>query len=474
MNELPKGWVETSIESFCLKPEQRTPSEDEFFNYVDIGSVCRESKEIEITDKILGCDAPSRARKVINENDIIVSMTRPNLNAVAKVGKVLNNQIASTGFDVLKPVMVEPNWLFSIVKSKKFISAISEETIGALYPACKTSDIRSYAAPLPPLKEQKRIVEKLDDVLAQVDAIKGRLDSIPAIIKRFRQSVLASAVSGKLTEEWRKETKYEKYDLKLSKRNSSLNIPKNWAVKRIGDACKIISGNAFKSKELKDEGEVPVIKISNVQYGKFEVKNQQYLALSYLSNYESYSVKEDDLLMALTRPITNGSLKVCRYPEKSNTGLLNQRVCKFEFNNEDEKDFYELLFQSSYFKEQVEDNLSETLQPNLSPKDLKQLIVYIPSTQEQKEIVRLVDEYFAFADTIEAQVNKARTRVDNLTQSILAKAFRGELVPQDDNDEPAEKLLERIAQAKAEAEALAKAVKKAEAGKKRAAKTISK
>ncbi len=87
--------------------------------------------------------------------------------------------------------------------------------------------------------------------------------------------------------------------------------------------------------------------------------------------------------------------------------------------------------------------------------------VPLPPSEEQTEIVRLVDQYFAFADTIEAQVKKAQARVDNLTQSILAKAFRGELVAQDPNDEPADKLLERIAKARTEAEQLAKAAKKA-------------
>lgn len=95
--------------------------------------------------------------------------------------------------------------------------------------------------------------------------------------------------------------------------------------------------------------------------------------------------------------------------------------------------------------------------------------IELPNLAEQNEIVRLVDQYFAFADTIEAQVKKAQARVDNLTQSILAKAFRDELVEQDPNDEPADKLLERIAVARKEAEALAKAAKKA-APKKRAAK----
>ncbi|EKO3906947.1 restriction endonuclease subunit S, partial [Vibrio fluvialis] len=103
---------------------------------------------------------------------------------------------------------------------------------------------------------------------------------------------------------------------------------------------------------------------------------------------------------------------------------------------------------------------------NINKTTLSLLPVPLPPKEEQKEIVRLVDQYFAFADTIEAQVKKAQSRVDNLTQSILAKAFRGELVPQNDDDEPAEVLLERIAKARKEAEALAKAAKKA--GKKKA------
>ncbi len=99
--------------------------------------------------------------------------------------------------------------------------------------------------------------------------------------------------------------------------------------------------------------------------------------------------------------------------------------------------------------------------------------IELPNLDEQKEIVRLVDQYFAFADTIEVQVKKAQARVNNLTQSILAKAFRGELVEQDPNDEPADKLLERIAAARKEAEALAKAAKKAQTAKKRTVKKES-
>jgi type I restriction enzyme S subunit len=84
----------------------------------------------------------------------------------------------------------------------------------------------------------------------------------------------------------------------------------------------------------------------------------------------------------------------------------------------------------------------------------------IPAIEEQTEIVRLVEQHFALADTLEKNLKNAKQRVDNLTQSILAKAFRGELVPQDPNDEPAEQLLARIKKARLEAEAIEKAAKK--------------
>ena len=85
----------------------------------------------------------------------------------------------------------------------------------------------------------------------------------------------------------------------------------------------------------------------------------------------------------------------------------------------------------------------------------------MPPIEEQTEIVRLVEQYFALADTLEKHLANAKARVDNLTQSILAKAFRGELVPQNPNDEPADKLLERIKAVRLEAEKLEKAAKKA-------------
>ncbi|EGR1070792.1 type I restriction endonuclease subunit S [Vibrio cholerae] len=465
MSQLPKGWVKLALGSLCSKLTDGSHNPPKA---KESGLPMLSAKNIQNGKLHFGLGS-----RLISEDEFIVEDKRTRISQgdvlLTIVGALGRAAVVTTpekftlqrSVAVLNAPLVSPFFLKYSFESPAFQKQVFDNAKGTAQKGIYLKKLRELSISLPPAAEQTRIVEKLDEVLAQVDTIKARLDGIPAILKRFRQSVLAAAVSGKLTEEWRGSRDYIQYGLQLAKRDQSLDIPENWKPQKLEDSCGIVSGNAFKSKDLLDSGDIPVVKISNVQYGKFEVKNQQFLPSSFLDGHKKYLIVEDDLLMALTRPITNGTLKVCRYPVNQTDGLLNQRVCKFEFKNNEEKNFFELLFQSSYFKEQVEDNLSETLQPNLSPKDLKRLLVFIPELDEQKEIVRLVDQYFAFADTICAQVKKAQARVDKLTPSILAKAFRGELVPQDPNDEPADKLLERIALARKEAEVLAKAAKKA-------------
>ncbi|WP_072054242.1 restriction endonuclease subunit S [Aliivibrio fischeri] len=459
MSSLPKGWVISKIDLLCGKPEQIKPEASLKFNYIDISSVDRESKMISEPSEILGSDAPSRARKIVNTGDVLVSMTRPNLNAVAKVPEQYNGQIASTGFDVLKPFLIQSDWLFSIVKSKPFIDSISGTTIGALYPACKASDIRGYEMPVPPLAEQKRIVEKLGEVLAQVDTIKARLDGIPSLLKRFRQSVLASAVSGKLTEEWRGEDKpFSKKEVLFETLISSSSVGLVRAAAVQYDA--IDGGYAY-------------LKMNNIDnFWGHNIDNLKFVDASP-EEVSKYRVKKNDWLFN-TRNSSELVGKSCVW--KGGEGFLyNNNILRVRFNNLVVSDYVEIFMKSPKGQQLLNAIKSGTTNvAAVYQKQLFGLVIELPLIEEQKEIVRLVEQYFAFADTIEAQVKKAQARVNNLTQSILAKAFRGELVSQDPNDEPANKLLERIAQARIEAETLAKAAKKAETARKKAQKAAAK
>lgn len=424
--DLPFEWLATQLECIADVVTGKTPSKKnpEYFGgsipFIKPGDV-NDQGNISYTDEYI-TELGALTVPTIPKGSVVVTCIG-NLGrcAITSERSSTNQQINS----VLPNSKVDVKFIYYQLRTlKQWMLLESSATTVTIINKSKFSQAPII---LSPLAEQKIIADKLDILLAQVDSTKSRLERIPQILKTFRQSVLAAAVSGKLTEEWRGQSNYCEISLNLEKSYKSISVPNNWLISRLCDSCKVVSGNAFKSGDFLNEGHVPVIKISNVQYGKFEIKNQQFLPSEYIETYHDFAVCDGDLLMALTRPITNDTLKVCRYPASQPVGLLNQRVAKFVFRNNSEKAFFELLFQSDYFKVQVIDKLSETLQPNLSPVDLKNFIVAIPDESEQTEIVRRVETLFAFADSIEQKANAALARVNNLTQSILAKAFRGEL-----------------------------------------------
>lgn len=300
---------------------------------------------------------------------------------------------------------------------------------------------------IPPLAEQKRIVEKLDQVLAQVDTIKARLDGIPAILKCFRQSVLAAAVSGKLTEEWRKKT-----HLSLS----------SWSFEAAEKACtKVQSGSTPRNNPFDQGGTIPFLKVYNIveQEISFDYR-PQFVTKDVHSGAlgRSIALPNDVLMNIVGPPLGKVAILTDQFPEWN----INQAITLFrtDENTLSHKFLYYVLREGELVRKVMPDTKGSVGQVNISLSQCRNAIIPVPSLKEQTEIVRLVDQYFDFADTIEKQVQKAQQRVDKLTQSILAKAFRGELVPQDPNDEPADELLKRIAAARAESEALAKAAKK--------------
>lgn len=193
---LPGNWLITTIDQVATNIVQRQPQEDESFVYIDIGSIDREQKHIVTPQKMLGKEAPSRARKIVQTGDVLVSTTRPNLNAVAMIPEELNNQIASTGFDVLRAPNIDSRWLFYIVRTTVFVQTMSELVQGALYPAIRSKDVRSFEIPLAPLNEQKRIADKLDRLLAKVDNCRERLDRIPPSSNAFVNQSLSQQQQG--------------------------------------------------------------------------------------------------------------------------------------------------------------------------------------------------------------------------------------------------------------------------------------
>lgn len=493
MSELPKGWVATQI-AVIAKVESGVgfPKKYQGLDFVDIpvykvGDISRsvQNQEKSLVRSSNYVDEKTRIAmkaKIYPEGSTLFAKIGEalKLNRRGFVGKegIADNNVMGVIPDTQ---LISAKFLFYFLKTVDF----SEFSRSSTVPSIRKGDVENLVLCLAPLAEQKRIVAKLDEVLAQVDTIKARLDRIPATLKRFRQSVLAAAVSGKLTEDWRVKnvgccaeselnTNFSKKSGKLRLRGkqtnlselSLLTLPSSWTwtqnYKLAKDTSNAICagpfGTIFKAKDFRGEG-VPIIFLRHVKKDGFNQNKPNYMDRAVWEEFhQEYSVNGGELLVT---KLGDPPGECCIYPENAGTSMITPDVLKMDVDEQSA----EKKYLSSYFNSPISTELIEKLafgatRLRIDIAMFKGFPVPLPPIEEQKQIVRLVDQYFAFADTIEAQVKKAQARVDNLTQSILAKAFRGELVAQDLNDEPADKLLERIAQARTEAEQLAKASKR--------------
>lgn len=401
MSQLPPSWTAAPIGSLCIDTEQVIPEGEAKFTYVDIGSVDRLTKRVTSPQRLLGKDAPSRARKLIKTGDTIVSTTRPNLNAVALIGPALDGQVASTGFEVLRAPGLEPRWLGYLVRTSAFVDAMSSLVQGALYPAVRGKDVRSFVAPVAPSSEQKRIADKLDTILTRVDAVNTRLSRVAPILKRFRQSVLAAATSGRLTDDWRE--------------GRSLIAPKTLI---LGDLIKVSSGDGLTAKEMQSEGGVPVYGGNGVNGFHNQANVSEPTIVIGRVGFYCGSVH----LTPASAWITDNALRV-----KFDSATLDRNFLYFALQGTD-----------------LRRNMSSTAQPVISGQKIYPLVFNLPALKEQAEIVRRIKTLFAFADRLQAHLQTVQTATERLTPALLAKAFRGELLPQDPNDEPASELLRRL------------------------------
>ncbi|HFQ5324851.1 TPA: restriction endonuclease subunit S [Vibrio vulnificus] len=451
MSELPKGWIKTKLSVVGNTVTGNTPprKNPEFYGgnvpFVKPGDIDIDKELIHSDETLseLGCD---KAR-VLKKGSVLVTC----IGNIGRVGLAMkpmatNQQINAIEFNDL----ILPKYGFHYCRTlSTWLNFNASATTVAIINKSKFSEAPFILAPL---TEQKRIVEKLDEVLAQVDTIKARLDGIPAILKRFRQSVLASAVSGKLTEDSNAD----------------------WVGCHLSDVSTFQNGYAFKSGWFSDEGDYQVIKLGNVKDDFLKLDAAPaYLSSKLGLEHIKFKPEIGDILLSMTGTKFKRDYGFCCMVDRELPILINQRVGRIiPKRDKVMPDFLHLFLRSEVFRNQFfAGETGGVNQGNVGSKHIMAIQLSVPDLELQIEIAKKARLLFTFADTIEAQVKKAQARVDNLTQSILAKAFRGELVPQDPNDEPADKLLERIAQARKEAEALAKAAKKAEATKKKAAKS---
>jgi type I restriction enzyme S subunit len=325
------------------------------------------------------------------------------------------------------PDALDARYLLAMFKTEAFLNAGALEMTGSVgHKRVPKEYLTESEIPLAPLNEQKRIADKLDAVLARVDACRDRLDHIPDILKRFRQSVLAAATSGALTEDWRTE-------------NAAID---NWKQGSVQTVAHVGTGSTPLRSNPAYFSAVGTPWITSAATSKRLVTTaDEFVTSEAISAHRLKTYPVGTLLVAMYgEGKTRGQVTELGIPATINQACAAMIVDESKAS----RAYVKLALQANYFE--MRELAEGGNQPNLNLSKVKEFPLSLPDLAEQTEIVRRVETLFAFANRLETRYATAYAQVEKLTPSLLAKAFRGELVPQDPNDEPASLLLSRLRQ----------------------------
>ncbi|ARP38123.1 restriction endonuclease subunit S [Vibrio syngnathi] len=436
MSDLPKGWADTTISDitdYVQRGKGPKYAEKNSFPVVNQKAVrwfgLQEEHLKYVREDTWDKYTPER---FIQVGDILWNSTGTGTigraclldEAEANKAKVVDSHVT-----IVRPnTHIEPRYLFAWIRSPKVQHGISSLSTGTTNQVeLSKSRVLETKIPLAPLNEQIRIANKLDSILAKVDKAQARLDKIPAILKRFRQSVLAGATSGELTKAWResKDLHWEVTSFgKLIKNGPQNGIYK--PSKLYGSGTKIIRIDGFYDGKLSPWESIKSVQLENDELAKWKLK-------------------VDDILINRVNSIEY--LGKCGHVDSlPEDAVFESNIMRVELDKSLANPLFIKHFLSSPIGlMRLRANAKHAVnQASINQTDVKSVEIHLPNIEEQKLIVELVEAFLDKANKVEKQYLDAKARLDRLTQSILAKAFRGELVPQDPTDEPAEQLLERI------------------------------
>lgn len=408
MNELPQGWADTSLgEVIELRYGKSLPEKDrvpgDFGVYGSNGVVG--SHTFAVTD------APA----------IVVGRK-------GSIGEVHFSETACFPIDTTYFVdrfdCTDPRFALHLLRHLP----LREMNRASAIPGLNREDAYGLPIALPPLSEQRRIATKIDSLTGKSRRARDHLDHIPRLVEKYKQAVLAAAFRGDLTRAWRAEGGVSPVYRKAALADVLTDI-------RYGTAKKCDYG----------AGDTPVLRIPNVQRGEIA-----------LDDLKSADFEEAELRKLRLRPgdllviRSNGSVGLvgrCAIVNDAAAGMLFAGyLIRLRVDPERALPSYVHLWLQSASMRSIIEGLAKSTSGvnNINSTQIEQLPVKLAGLDEQHEIVRRIEAAFAWIDRLAAEATNARRLIDRLDHAILAKAFRGELVPQDPDDEPAGALLDRI------------------------------
>jgi type I restriction enzyme S subunit len=431
VSDLPPGWLETSVGNVAS---------DVAYGFTASADWDRVGPHmLRITDiqdnkvdwpRVPYCKIPDEQKShyLLRPADILFARTGATVGKSFRIsGQIPESVFASYLIRVRCSLDDLSRYLAYYFQSPGYWEQVTASSAGTGQPNVNGTKLKALRFPLAPAPQQLAITNKLDNIVEKISSCRARLDRVPQILNKFRQAVLEAAVSGRLTEEWRGGPKLT-----------------GWVTKRAAEVCAVVQSGGTPKAGFVDMPGVPFLKVYNIV--------DQHVAFDYRPQYVPRSTHDKELRKSRTLPgdvlmnIVGPPLgKVAVVPDTYPEWNINQAITLFRPGQTVSTSWiYAVLCSGRNVAEVVHQTRGSVGQVNISLSQCRDFDIPVPPPEEQAEIVRRVNVLFLAADRLERTYDDAAIRVAKLTPSVLAKAFRGELVPQDPNDEPAGVMLERL------------------------------
>jgi type I restriction enzyme S subunit len=415
------------------------------------------------------------------DGDVLLAKITPCFeNGKAGLVQGLPNGIGagSSEYFVCRPntEALDARYLLAFLKTEAFVRDGQTQMTGSVgHKRVPKGYVLGNQLPLAPRSEQKRIADKLGVLLARVDACRTRFDRVPALIKRFRQAVLEAAFAGSATDDWRSvhpdqdsrglvqailhahqcagghkagnasEPTEGAHDLEAS------DFPESWGLLSLRDCVEpgrpITYGILKPGPEL--HAGVPYVRVADFPNDRLNLTGIRMTSQAIDAEFRRSKLKPGDLLLSIRGTVG----RLVSVPRELDNANITQDTARLSIQTSINAQFVLWYLRSNMAQVRMRRAIKGVAVRGINIGDVRALQVPMPPRKEQDEIVRWVESLFTLADSLEAKCQVGRAQIAHLTPALLAKAFRGELVPQDPNDEPADALLARLRVGKPKGEA---------------------
>lgn len=405
----PKHWEFRRLKNVCIVNKEaltdKTPF-DYLIEYIDIGNTTDNGEFLELQE-IEFSEAPSRARRKVEDGDTIISTVRTYLRAIAFIENPKENLIVSTGFAVLNPIKktLVPKFLFYQVLCDSFIQRVIANSEGVSYPAISSTKLADLKLFIPSVEEQLTIAKYLDEQTQKIDRLIANKKAQAEKLKELRQIEINNAVTKRLN---------PNVEMKDSGIEWLGKIPKHWELKKIKQLLKPEKnaiktgpfGSDLKFEDLIEEG-IKVYNQRSVLDNDWK-SGEGYISAEKYESLKTCTIFPDDIVIT-----TRGTIgKVSIFPADAELGILHPCLMRIQMNSQRIlNDYLKIIINdSSFFFEALKLASNATTIDVIYSDSLKEVKIPVPPTNEQVEITTYLQKKVSAIDqlikNIEAQIEK--------------------------------------------------------------------